>query len=317
MEVSVAINSAKLISFVILPLYMNKFILGLIIVFFSYNPVFAQLGELDEAPADTLEPWAVELRGSLNGSQSSYSNWAQGGVNTLAVSAATNFNALYRKNKWGYDLEVGLLYGQAKIDDDFRKTEDEIRIRNTGRYYLTDERWSLVGSVNFRSQFDQGYDADREFVISNFMAPAFLTETVGISFKPVNYFSIDFGAAAQQTIVLKEGTAGMSDEEFVTYRERYGLRDDQSLRNELGFSFLLQFDRQLFENLRYVSTLETFTNVTRSLDRTDLRFHNELIGRINDFIDTTFRFTMLYNDDISDELQIRQTLSVGVSFRLI
>lgn len=277
------------------------------------------LGGVDwgEVPPDSVSPWNLELRGSLNGSQASFRNWEQGGVNTVAISVASNFNALYRSKRWGYNVEVGLLYGQAKIDDDFRKTDDEIRIRNTGRYFLEDDRWSIVASVNYDSQFDRGFDNNREFVISRFMSPAYLTETLGISFKPVSYFNIDFGAAAKQTIVLNDGLAGFRGGEPISYRARYGLDEDQSVRNELGFSLLLQLDRELFDNVRYVSTIETFTNANRNPDRSDFRFHNELIGRINNFMNTTLRFTMLYNDDISDKLQLRQTLSVGVSFRLI
>ncbi len=270
-----------------------------------------------EAPPDSLSPWKLELRGALNGSQASYRNWEQGGVNTVAVSAGTNFNALYRRGKWGYHLDIGLLYGQAKLDDDFRKTDDDIKIRNTGRYFLNDDRWSIVAAVNFESQFDRGFDNSRENVVSRFMSPAYVTESVGISYKPVEYFNIDFGAAAKQTIVVRDGQAGFRGDTPITYRERYGLDNDQSVRNELGFSLLIQFDRELFENLRYVSSIETFTNANQNPDRSDFRFNNELIGRINSFMNTTFRFTMLYNDDISDKLQLRQTLTVGVSFRLI
>ncbi len=297
---------------------MSKIILSFIIVFALAIPSQAAGGiNWGEAPPDSVASWSVEWRGALNGSQASFRNWEQGGVNTVAISARTNFDALYRKNRWGYKLNIGLTYGQSRIDDDFRKTDDEIKVRNTVRYFLEDERWSIIGSVNYLSQFDIGKDRNQEFTVSRFMSPAYLTETLGISYQPVDYFSVDFGASAKQTIVLNDGNAGLRDGEPITYRQRYGLSDDQSVRNELGFSLRLEFDKEILENIRYVSTLETFSNASRSLDRSDFTFDNEIIGRINDYLNTTFRFTMLYNDDVSDKLQLRQTLTVGLSFRLM
>lgn len=296
---------------------ITKFFAALIIGLFMVSPSFAGGGiEWGEAPPDSVSPWSLEWRGALNGSQASYRNWEQGGVNTLSVTAQTNFNALYRKNKWGYKLNIGLMYGQARIGDDYRKTDDEIKVRNTVRYFLEDERWSVVGSAQFLSQFDEGLDRNQEFTVSRFMSPAYITETLGISFQPTDYFTAEFGAAAKQTIVLDEGFVG-AEEDGNSVRQRYGLRPDESVRNELGFSFRLEFDKEIFENVRYISSLETFSNAQRNPDRSDFTFNNEVIGRINDYLNTTFRFTMLYNDDVSDKLQLRQTLTVGLSFSLI
>lgn len=286
-------------------------------LFFGTAPLFAGGIKWGEAPPDSVSAWQLEFRGQLNGSQASFRNWEQGGVNTVALTAATNFNALYRRGSWGYNLDTRLVYGQAKVDDDFRKTDDEISIRNTVRYFLDDERWSVVANVNFLSQFDKGLDRNRVFTVSKFMAPAYLTETLGISFKPVSYFSADFGASARQTFVLDDGEAGIRDGEPITFRERYGLRPDQSVKNELGFSFLLKFDKEIFENVRYISSIETFSNASQTPDRSDFTFNNEIVGRINSYLNTTFRFTMLYNDDVSNKLQLRQTFSLGVSVRFI
>lgn len=291
--------------------------LAAIFILFGVSQLLAGGVRWGDAPPDSLSPWTIEFRGQLNGSQASFRNWEQGGVNTVSLTAGTNFNALYRRGKWGYNLDTRLIYGQAKVDDDFRKIEDEINVRNTVRYFLEDERWSVVGNVNFISQFDAGLDRNREFTVSRFMSPAYLTETVGISFKPVPYFSADFGASARQTFVLDSGQAGFRDGEPITFRERYGLDPDESVKNEFGFSLLLQFDKEILENVRYKASIETFSNASQRPDRSDFTFNNEIVGRINSYLNTTFRFTMLYNDDVSKNLQLRQTFSVGVSVRFI
>lgn len=263
-------------------------------------------GSWDEVPPDSVSPWKLEFRGQLNGSQASYRNWEQGGVNTLAIKAGTNFNARYRQENLGYNLRIGLEYGQARIDDDLRKTDDEINIRNTFRLFFEDDRWSLVTNVNFLSQFDVGKDNANENRVSKFLAPAYITETLGISYQPTDYFSAEFGASARQTIVRDTDLS-----------PRYGLDEGDSFRNELGFSFLFQFDKEIWDNVRYVSSLETFSNANQHLDRSDFTFNNELIGRINSVLSTNLRFTALYRDDVSNKIQLRQSLSVGVSFRII
>ncbi|AXJ01555.1 Protein of unknown function (DUF3078) [Cyclonatronum proteinivorum] len=283
---------------------------------FSYASLGAGGVEWGTVPADTVSPWTLEFRGQLNGSQASFRNWEQGGVNTVALTASTNFNALYRRGNWGYNLDTRLVYGQAKVDDDFRKTEDEIKIRNSFRYFLEDDRWSVVGSVNFISQFDEGLDRSREFAVSKFMAPAYLTETIGISFSPTSSLSAEFGASARQTFVLTSDSTGAANVR-TTFRERYGLRADQSVKNELGFSLLVRYDKEILENVRYIGSIETFSNASQRPDRSDFTFNNELIGRINNYLNTTFRFTMLYNEDVSKKLQLRQTFSVGLSVRFI
>ncbi|MCH8568507.1 MAG: DUF3078 domain-containing protein [Balneolales bacterium] len=278
----------------------------LIVAFLTSTPVIAGGISWGEAPPDSVSAWSLEWRGAVNGNQASYRNWEQGGVSTLAIIGATNFRARYRRGDWGYNLALGLKYGQSKIEDDFRKTDDEINIRNTIRYFFEDDRWSLVGNVNLLTQFDEGLDRNQENVVSRFFAPAYLTETIGISYQPVEYFSIEAGASARQTFVR--------DTELST---RYGLDEGETFQNEIGYSFLVSFDRQIFENVRYVASIETFSNALRSPDRSDFTFNNELIGKINNYLNTTFRFTMLYNDDVSNKLQLRQTLSVGLSFNII
>src|SRR5699024_5318687 len=66
-----------------------------------------------EDPADTLKGWDVHWIGGLHGSQASYSNWSSGGVNAVSATASTLFDALYRKNKWGYHLQIDLKYGRS------------------------------------------------------------------------------------------------------------------------------------------------------------------------------------------------------------
>lgn len=262
--------------------------------------------------SDTLVGWDYNWIGGLNGSQAAYRNWSQGGVNTVSVSASSVFNLKYRKNKFAYALATNLKYGKARLEGEgTRKTDDRIAVNNKFSYLFEDERWSAFGNINFATQFDEGFDynvpdGEEPILISKFFAPAYFTQIAGIAFNPVEYFFAEAGLALKETIV--------SD---TTLSTRYGLDAGEKFRFEPGYSTALNFEKTIVSNVKLISTVETFTNLQRNVRSTDVTFSNELIGKINDYLNTSFQFVMIYDDDFSTEAQIKQVLSVGLSVSLL
>src|SRR5690625_8033567 len=96
---------------------MKKIILFILlsILFFHHNPVKAQ--DAIVIP-DTLAGWQTSWEVGLNGSQASYSNWAQGGVNNSSATGATTYSSLYREGRCGYGILSNLRYGRCQSDDE-------------------------------------------------------------------------------------------------------------------------------------------------------------------------------------------------------
>lgn len=261
---------------------------------------------------DTLKGWRIDWVGGLNGAQASYDNWSQGGVNTISVTASTVFNARYRKGNYAYALTSNFKYGKAKLEGEgTRKTDDRIAINNKFSYLFDDSRWSAFGNINFSTQFDEGYDynvpdGQDPQLISKFFAPAYFTQIGGIAFSPKEYFTAEAGMAFKETIVNDTALS-----------QRYGLGQGENFRFEPGYSLALNFDKNVFANVRLISTIETFTNLRRHIDNTDINFSNELIGKINDFMNMSFQFVMIYDSDFSREVQVKQVLSVGLSYSIL
>lgn len=262
--------------------------------------------------SDTLRGWDYNWIGGLNGSQAAYRNWSQGGVNTISVTASSVFNLHYRMNKFAYALTTNLKYGKAKLEDDgTRKTDDRIAVNNKFSFLFEDERWSAFGNINLATQFDRGFDynvaeGEDPILISKFFAPAYFTQIAGIAFKPTDYFVAEAGLALKETIV--------SDASLST---RYGLDPGETFRFEPGYSTALNFEKSVVNNVKLISTLETFTNLQRNIRSTDVIFSNEIVGKINNYLNTTFQFVMIYDDDFSTEAQIKQVLSVGFSYSIL
>lgn len=259
---------------------------------------------------DTLRGWNVDWVGGFNGSQASYRNWSQGGVNTINVTGSTIFNLRYRKKRFGYNLLTNLKYGKARLEGEGnRKTDDKIAVSNKFIYRFNDSRFTAFGNLNFNTQFDKGYDYSVEpepELISDFFAPAYFYQIAGIGFTPVEYFTAETGMAFKETIVRD-----------TTLSTRYGLQPGKKFRFEPGYSVILNFEKRIVSNVRLVSTVETFSSLRKSIKRTDVNFSNELIGKINDYLNTSFQFVLVYDEDFSKEVQLKQVLSVGFSFNFL
>ncbi len=249
--------------------------------------------------------WDIRFRAGLNGSQAYYREWAQGGVDRIAVVATSVFSGVYTDGPYQYAFRLDLRYGQTRVNRDaFRKSEDLIRLRNQFRRRFTDERFSLTANVNFETQFDKGYDRSFENVQSRFLAPGTLIQTIGLSFDPDSYIESTVGVSLRQTFMRDTSLS-----------ERYGLDEGSWFRNEAGFTVIISYEREIWKNVTYTGYIETFSNQQKSLLSTDVNFTNELVGRINNYLSTNFEFSFQYNDDITNALQIKQILSVGVNYR--
>lgn len=263
--------------------------------------------------SDSLSGWNYSWVAGLNGSQASYSNWSQGGVNTISVLANSRFSTKYRDEQYGYGFLINTRYGRSRIEDQgTRKTDDKLSIRNRFLYDLSETgNYSIFGNVNFRTQFDEGYEYGAgpdggDVLISGFMAPAYFTQSAGLAYTPSDYFSFEAGLAMKQTIV--------TDDDLQTL---YGLDEGESLMNEAGLALGAGYEQSVANDILWSASVETFTNVSRAVSRTDVNFSSELTASVNDIINTSLRVDLAYDDDFSEELQVQQVLSLGISFMLM
>lgn len=255
--------------------------------------------------ADSLTKWKKKWTIGLNGSQASHKNWSQGNTNSIAATGINALNLNYKQSSYVYDLVLNLRYGQTKINgNEVRKTDDLIHIKNRLDHLLHTKELSAYFEVEFRSQFDKGYDKNRAY-ISNFMAPGYLLETAGIGYRPVDFVQMQMGLSLKQTF--------MAD---TSLSKRYGLTPGSSFRSEGGFSMGVGLKKNVAKNLTLVSSVQSFTNFLQPANFTDLMFTNELTGKVNSFMNTNVQFVMVYDKDFNSQFQIKQVLAIGLSFNV-
>ncbi len=271
--------------------------------------VGAAYGQDADVEADTTG-WRNSLRVSLAGSQASYSNWSEGGINSLAFTTGLQGNQLKHTEHWLRKRKLRLAYGLLKQDTlDVRKADDLIQFESSAQYQ-GERIWSKLNPIlafAFRTQFADGFDfgTSPETRVSAFFAPAFSTQTIGLAYQPVPWFSQRFGLAAKETIVAIE-----------ELREVYGNDIDEALRLEGGFDLFSQLDKEIVQNVTLQSSLGLFFGFSQ-LDEPDVRWENLITMKVNSWLTVNFEFVTFYDLDISNKAQFKQVLSTGVSFSLL
>ena len=260
--------------------------------------------------------WRNWLSFGVNLNQASFSdNWSGGGINSLALGTQLNFKTDYTKGDKNYVSELILQYGKLKNKGQLeRKTNDRIFWDNKSGLKLS-KNWFFFGSVNFESQFDQGYTYNRDgkgneerVLISRFMSPGYLTESFGFEYKPSKEFYLRIGTGtARQTFVLDTNL-------YKTNPKNFGVPKGNVFRNELAFQVVSNLDKDIAKNINLKSRYALFANYKR-LNHLDHRLDVTVSAKVNKLINVSIAAIALYDDDTSDKIQASQSISLGLVYR--
>jgi len=256
--------------------------------------------------------WRKYVQFGLNLNQSTFSdNWAAGGVNSIAIASTLNLKAEYKKDAKSFVSELALQYGKLKNKEQApRKTQDRIFFDNKAAFQIS-KYWYFFGSVSFESQFDQGFQYQENkppLLISNFLAPGYITESIGFEYKPKPYFSLRIGTGtARQTIVRDDS---------VLVRNRYGVEEGKKFRNELAFQSVANFEKDIAKNMHLIARYLIFASYDNfAWDRIDHRLDATLSARVNRLINVSLTGTLYYDKDTDDKLQAFQGLNLGLMYK--
>jgi hypothetical protein len=293
----------------------TAFVALFIALFFALPSVQAQV-----VKPDSLSNWKKKFAFNLNVNQAAFSsNWKGGGVNSLGLNGLLNYKANYSKNRDSWDNEIGLLYGFVdNSGQGFRKTVDRIFLDTKYGYKLSDN-WGLFTSLNFLSQFDKGYKYEKDangveqgLLISDFMAPAFITFAVGLEYHPVEYFSVRISPFAPRVTIVND------PERFVTTvgPEPYGVVPPDETRYEwLAFQLLAEFDKDIATNLNLKWRYLMFANYeTFDMKTVDHRLEVMLNAKVNRFITVGLGGILLYDYDQDSGAQVSQVFNLGFAY---
>ena len=285
----------------------------------------------DEQP----EGWSHKGNFGLNFGQSSYTNWAAGGQNTVNGQGIFNYELHYLKGKFKWDNTLNTSLGYSFFDFKYKpiKTDDKIEFTSLAAL-KANEHLNYAAELAFRSQFAKGFDytVDSTNCISKFLAPAYVTLGVGIEWVPNKYFSLYFAPVTGRITIVNDqrlaevGAYGVEPGYF-NPNDSTDWIHGKKVRYEFGARAVAKFQYPIAKNIDFNSKLELFSNYLKNPQYIDVDWQNMLVLKVNDWLNCNLSTHLIYDRDIpfydennvrieGSKVQFKEVLAIGFMVNL-
>lgn len=286
------------------------------------------------------EYWKKGGFSALNFNSLGLTNWAAGGVSANSVTAIGNIYRNYKKNKIEWRNNLDLAYGLIKNDEEtLRKNEDKIDFLTKVNYSITD-KLSYSSLLNFKSQFAPGFDFSDPTIedkdrteISKFLAPGYLTTSIGVNYSFTNYFSLYLSPATGKFTFVNDDSIAAQNIYIPATMDENGVQfyNDQ-YRVEFGALINIQFKKDITKKINLTSTLNLFNNFTdvNSANRKniDVNWETMINMKLTEYIGFSFYTNLIHDNDVAIPLydgntivgsgprtQFKRLLGIGFSYK--
>ncbi len=267
------------------------------------------------AQKDSVYKLKRSIQTGLNVNQASFSdNWKGGGVNTVSIGTFLNAKTNYETSKLSFNNEIQMQYGFQKNKDQMSKKTSDKLFLDTKIGYKFNNKWNLFGSLNFLTQFGDGFSyskdangAEVSTLISQFLAPGYLTSSIGMEYRPVKYFWIRFGTGTlRQTFVVNRTL-------YQNVEKNYGVEINKKMLNEAAFQFIADLDKDLTTTINLKARLNMFANY-KTPGNIATRFDMVCTAKITKTINVNLSATALYDENMDYKTQYTQTFALGIMY---
>jgi len=272
--------------------------------------------------------WKSKYEASLGFSQTSFTNWSAGGENALAVNGMLNIYKIYAKDKLLWSNYLGLAYGlnMQQTEPKMRKTNDKINFLTKGGIYAW-KNWDYAGLFEFKSQFADGYNYPNDSVpISKFMAPGYFQLSIGLNYKPVEYFAVFISPIGARLTVVNDANLTNTRDEKGNLIGAFGVIGDNTTLWQVGGSVNAVFKKDIMKNVNFMSKLDLFSDYRHNPLNIIVGWENNILMKVNKYISLTLTSMLIYDDNIKytdpegnthgPRTQFRETFAVGFAYSL-
>ncbi len=261
-------------------------------------------------PKDTTKTNGVYSSGvaGLNVSQISFTNWSQGGENSLTWSVFGDFGLKYVKDSLVVNNNLKISYGKTKNGDENYKTNNNEIYLETVMLYRMGWQIDPYLSNTVRTVITKGFDYSKPdpVPISNFFDPGYITQSIGFSYNKIEGFNTRLGIAIQEVFTNK----------YRNYSDKPDTQTDiEAFKFETGVESVSETKFSLQENLLLTSKLRLFTRFEH-IDVWDIRFDNTIVAKITSLVNVNFNVLMIYEKSQSLKTQLKEALQLGITYTL-
>lgn len=273
---------------------------------FSFSITSAQIDSVGQ-PSN----WKHTLVAGLTLTQASYTNWAQGGENTLAYTFTIDGKSVQDLTMTNWSSSYKIAYGQTRLGSKgIRKTDDKIELESVLTYKLGTYINPYV-SATFKSQFDDGFKYDdatnTKAKISSALDPMYLTQAIGVGYQPTTQLKTRLGAALREVLDDK----------------KYGYADDaatkpaiEDSKTEGGLESVTDLEIKIEENTLFTAKLEMFAPFN-NIDVVVVRSDNTISSKVNKYISVVFNVQLINDRSVTPRSQIKEGLALGISYTFL
>lgn len=291
---------------------------------------------INEAPevAPVVEKpkyWTNSLMTNLSIGQTSLTNWAAGGDNTVSFAGFIDGNANYQRNEMFWNnrlqLDYGFLYASSKPI--LQKSNDRIYLESKWGYKAYKDVLFFSANYDFKSQFTTGYDyntpaslvdengkdlegdllkqawKDARALKSGFLAPAYTNLALGIDYKPAKWLSMNFAPLTGGYVIVKN--EALRESYSMPLKKEYegateGVPTDgsqfRSSRFEFGAQLKMDAKVNVNDNFSYTTQVVLFANYLDIKHCPRINWDNRIDWKLAKYFSLTMTTNLIYDDTI-------------------
>ena len=267
-------------------------------------------------------PWKLLGMGTVGFTQTSLSNWAKGGESSYSMLLIEKYIANYSKKKLKWEsmaeFRLGIFKSQTR---GLEKNDDKFEFQSRVGYEAS-KNWYYSGETNFRTQIAKGYKyPDKDNPISKFMAPGYLTTSLGMDYKPNKNFSL-FLSPFTSKITFVNDTALINP-------THYGLDPGKRRLWEPGAIVKLNWHHTIIEDVIYDTRAEIFNNYRFPFQKFNVDWEQTLVLQVTQRISTRINTQLVYDYNVKFPIkdangvevaqqakwQFRELFTVGFNYK--
>ncbi|MFT5213444.1 MAG: hypothetical protein ACI9WV_001166, partial [Patiriisocius sp.] len=249
--------------------------------------------------------WKINGRIAFIFNQSSFTNWASGGQNIVAGNINVNYDFNYKEKNINWDTRIITGYGLSYISEKgYRKTDDRFEL-NTLLGIKTTTYWFFSFIGNFRTQYTKGFDYKTEptSLVSEFLAPAYLTFGPGMLFKKSDNLSLNIAPGTARYTFVNDFFSG-----------KFGVKEGQNIAFSLGFNLSGYYKFSVMKNIEIENILTMYSDYLANVGNIDLDYQANIRFKVNNHIKMHMTFHTIIDDNSSSKIQFRQLFGLGVNY---
>lgn len=276
--------------------------------------------------------WDTSLMTKLDFGQTSLTNWAAGGYNTVTLKTFIDANANYKKDAMFWtnrlQLDYGFLYSADKPV--MQKSDDRIYLESKWGYQAKNSLY-YSAEFSFKSQFSNTREfptpsakadgsalgegeeyttadwMEASVLKSGFISPAYTNLALGLDYKPLKWLTVNLAPLTGGLVIVDNPLLRKSysmpvrkqfDESSLTDDQKNAGHCYKKVRFEFGAQLKVDLKVNVNDNFSYTSQVVLFSDYLDKPQNVRVNWDNRIDWKLTKFFSLTFTTNLIYDDKV-------------------